>query len=202
MDKIKLSDIDLKSLKKCKLQGTQSIVYEHDDIIVKIFNDMHTDDIKVLYKKFLEMDGLILEQALLPKSLIVENGRLIGYIMENFKNSMCLSDFYLYPRYVNCKDMFESTKKASLILRKFHDNGIIINDLSFENILINENGNIKYCDLDGCAYNNYTSPYISVLLKNLIFDYRKEKYLVTSENTDRISFMISFGSRLLSLPLT
>lgn len=192
MDKIKLSDIDLNILKKCKLQGTQSTIYGYGDLCIKIFNEMYPEENKSLYKKFLEMDGLVIEEALLPKSLIIQNDILVGYIMENFANSICLSDYYSYSRYLNCEEMFKTIKKASLILRKFHNNNIVLNDLSLENILIDKNGNIKYCDMDSCKYKNYTAPYISLVLKRFMCDYRKEKRCQTSENTDKISFMLSF----------
>ena len=52
--------------------------------------------------------------------------------------------------------------------------------------------NIKYSDIDGCAFKDYRSPFVSVLLKRFLIDYRKDKLCYVSKNTDRISFMLSF----------
>lgn len=192
MEKIKLSDIDLSSLTKSKNQGTKSVLYENGDTCIKIFNDSSEDEKVLLYRKFLEMEELSISDVLFPTGLIVEDDKLQGYIMENFKDSINLYDYFTSSRYVNCKDIFKAVKKASFILRSIHSTGIVCQDLSFDNILIDREGNIKYCDVDGYAYNGNMSPYVSILLKRFLFDYRKDKNCVVSENTDRISFMLSF----------
>lgn len=193
MDKIRPSDIDFSTLSKSKNQGTKSIMYNDKDNCIKIFNEscLSNEDKKILYKKILEMDGIKIENVLLPKILIVENDMLIGYIMDNFKDSTNLLDYFSHSKYENCKDMFESLKKASLILRDIHKHDIICQDLSFDNVLIDNNLNIKFCDIDGCCYKGYVSPYISVLLKRYLMDYRKEDINI-SKNNDRLSFALSF----------
>ena len=86
-----------------------------------------------------------------------------------------------------------SYEKASIILKEIHKTDIICQDISFDNILIDKYGNIKYCDIvDSCTYKNYNSPFISLLLNEFITNYRKEKYYIPSKNMDRVSFMLSF----------
>lgn len=136
------------------------------------------------------MEGIKIENVLLPKELIIKDGKLHGYTMDYFKDSMPLSDRFM-DRYVDCKQLFEYVSKASQILKLIHQNDIICQDLSFENILVDERGNLAFCDLDGCCYREYISPFISVLMKKFFIDYRKEKMLFSS-NLDRITMMISF----------
>ena len=192
MAKIKLSDINLDELEKYQVQGTKSTMYHNGEQCIKILDKLYPDEKEILYKKLLEMDGIVLDGVLMPKDLIVHNGQLAGFTMDNFKNSVNILDYLTTTRFIDCKDIFKVVKEASLILKKIHESGIICQDLSFDNILIDANGNIKYSDIDGCAFKDYKSPFVSVLLKRFLIDYRKDKLCYVSKNTDRISFMLSF----------
>ena len=186
---IKYSDIDFNSLEKLKSQGTKATLYKNDNECIKILDGLYDAEKKALYRKFLDMDGIKIENVLLPKKLIIKNDKLQGFTMDYFPNSTSLFDKYL-TRYVNTNELLNDVFKASKILRTIHDNNIICQDLSFDNILVDENDKIVYCDIDGCSYINHISPFISVLLKHLLFDYRKEKITI-SYNLDRISMIIS-----------
>lgn len=192
MDKIRLSDLDLSSLEKAKIQGTKSTIYHSGDLCIKILDKLYPDEKTTMYKKLLEMDGLVLEGALLPKQLIVEDDKLAGYTMEDFKDSINILDYLTQNRFINCSEIFSIVKRASLILKDIHEKGIICQDLSFDNILIDKYGNLKFSDIDGCAYKDYRSPFMSVLLNRFIIHYRKDKICYISKNTDRISLMLSF----------
>ena len=48
----------------------------------------------------------------------------------------------------------------------------------------------KFRDMDGCKFGNHSSQFISLLMKSLIIDYRKEKIHI-SRNLDNISMLIS-----------
>ena len=41
-----------------------------------------------IYKKFIDLDGIKIENVLLPKELIVKDGKLYGYTMDYFNNSV------------------------------------------------------------------------------------------------------------------
>lgn len=191
MDKIYLGDLNLSELEKFEIQGTKSTMYHSDNECIKILDKLYPDEKAILYKKLLEMDGLILDDVLLPKKLIVQDGKLVGYTMDYFKNYINILDYLTKNRFINCNEIFNVVKKASLILRNIHENGIICQDLSFDNILIDKDGNIKYSDIDGCAYKDYKSPFMPVILKRFLIDYRKDLFFYVSKNTDRISFMLS-----------
>ena len=190
MEQIKLSDINFQSLQKLKQQGTKSTLYKDGNVCYKILDGLYDDEKESLYKKLLDMDGIKIDSVLLPKELIVKDGKLQGYTMDYFPNSIPLSDRFSV-RYVDSKKLFDYVLKASKILRTIHNNDIICQDLSFENILVDSKGNVAFCDLDGCSYDGHIAPFISVLMKNFFIDYRDEKLLL-STNLDRISMMISF----------
>ena len=192
MEIVKLNDIDLSNLEKSRFQGSTSTIYKNNDTCIKMLDKLFPEEKEIIYRKFLAMDGIKLDDVLLPKVLILKDDKLVGYTMDNFKDSMPLLDYFGRSRHVNCKDIFTAVKKASLILRDIHSSGIICQDLTFDNILIDNSGNIKYCDIDSCCYNGYMNNFISVLLNRFLFDYRKEDGCKLSINIDRISFLLSF----------
>ncbi len=196
MQEIKLNDINLDKFEKCKIQGTKSITYYNENYCIKILDRFFSCEsyCDTLYKKLTELDGIILDDVLMPKALILYNGFLVGYVMEYFKNSINVFDYLTTGRFVNCKEIFKITKQASLILRKVHKAGIIYQDLSFENILINDEGIIKYSDIEGCTFKSYEAIFISRLLKRFLSDYKNEPFFQPSQNMDRISFILSFYS--------
>ena len=176
MEKINIKDININSLQRLANQGSKSITYTDGNTCYKVLTGLYTDEKKVLEDKFQELSSLHIDKVLMPKDLIVKDGLLEGYTMDYFKDSKNLSDFYS-KRFYNIKDLFESLKEASKILRKIHDSGIIYQDLSFENILINKDREIRFCDIDGCSYKYYNTPFISLLLKCFLLDYRKENWI-------------------------
>lgn len=190
MDKIKLSDINFSSLQKLQQQGTKATIYKDGYTCFKILDGLYEDEKELLYKKFIDMDGIKIPNVLLPKELIIQNGKLQGYSMDYFRDSIPLSDRFMI-RYVDCKQLFDYVSKASKVLKQIHENGIICQDLSFENILVDKNGNVAFCDLDGCSFKEHISPFISILMKRFFIDYRDEK-IPLSSNLDRISMMLSF----------
>ena len=189
MEQIKLKDINLNSLKKLEQQGTKSTVYRNGTSCIKMLDGFYEEEKDALFKKFLDMEGLEIENVLLPKELIVSNGKLEGYTMDYFP-SVSLNDKF-EVRHVDTKVLFDYVYKASKILREIHRNGIICQDLSFENILVDDNGNVKFCDLDGCSYKDNVSPFVSLIMKRYFIDYRKEQLLLCT-NLDRVGMMLSF----------
>lgn len=189
MEQIKLKDINLNSLKKLEQQGTKSTVYRNGTSCIKMLDGFYEEEKDALFKKFLDMEGLEIDNVLLPKELIVSNGKLEGYTMDYFPSVSLNSKFEV--RQVDIKVLFDYVYKASKILREIHRNGIICQDLSFENILVDDNGNVKFCDLDGCSYKDNVSPFVSLIMKRYFIDYRKEQLLLCT-NLDRVGMMLSF----------
>ena len=189
MEQIKLKDINLNSLKKLEQQGTKSTVYRNGTSCIKMLDGFYEEEKDALFKKFLDMEGLEIDNVLLPKELIVSNGKLEGYTMDYFPSVSLNSKFEV--RQVDIKVLFDYVYKASKILREIHRNGIICQDLSFENILVDDNGNVKFCDLDGCSYKDNVSPFVSLIMKRYFIDYRKEQILLCT-NLDRVGMMLSF----------
>lgn len=190
MEKINLKDINFSELKKIKSQGTKSTIYTDGDICYKIVDGLYKEEKEILYNKIISMQGIKIDNVILPNDLIIKDGNLEGYTMNYFKNSMPLSDKFL-KRFFNCKELFDYIVKASITLKNIHNNEIICHDLSFENILVNNDGQIAFCDMDSCLYDKYTSPFCSILIKNFLFDYRST-CVGEKEDIDKLSMILSF----------
>lgn len=189
MEKIQIRDINISALKKLSCQGTKSIIYTDGNLCYKLFKGLYPAEKEDIYNKFIEMEGLNLNRVLLPIDFIMQDDKFQGYTMKYFKDSMPLSYKYL-TRYFNCKDLFNDLHKASLTLRDLHQQGIICHDLSFENILVDKNDNIMFADIDGCCYKNHYAPFISVVLKSFLIDWRRSQ-LYKKEDIDNLSMILS-----------
>lgn len=189
MDKIKLSDVDLSSLRRLDNQGKTSTVYVGNSECIKMLDKLRLSDKQQLLVKLKEMDGLCVDGIIFPKTLIMDKGILVGYITDYFDGD-CLYDYFTKERYVDANDILRATKKASLIVKNAHDKGIILQDISFDNVLIDENGNVRVCDIDSCSYKSNKGHYISGPL-NYYYRYVMHKEPIIGENTDRQSMFLT-----------
>ena len=190
MEVINLKDINLSSMNLSMIQGTKSSVYINGNECYKLLDGLYISEKRQLLKKFYDMDGIKIDDVLFPKELIIDDGILAGYTMEYFSDSMNLYEFFTQERFVDVNDIFEATKKASLIVRKVHENGIILQDFSFDNILINNSFDVKICDIDGCKYKGNESPFISMIMHNY-YDVIMGKRYTIDENFDNQSLLLS-----------
>lgn len=193
VERIHFNDINLENLQYYTSQGKNSVLYRYESECIKILTGSDAHEKASVLRKFLEMEGISTDAIISPNRLIVgENGELVGYTMDYFANSVSLYDYFLHRKSISFKDVNEILKRVSLGLRKIHSCGIVIQDLSFGNILINQDGVVKFCDIDGCSFGSHDSPFISCLLNDYIFNFKKLDDLCVSENTDRLSLLLDF----------
>ena len=189
MQEIRLGDINFDSLKKLGGHGSNlTSLYTDGEVCYKIYKeDYKLDD---LYKKFRELDGLEVDGVILPKDLVMNDGKFIGYSMPYFKDSMTLSDKFS-GRFIDKGLMLYAFYTASNIVRKLHEEGVVCQDISLENILIDVHGDIKICDSDSFAYKDYNSESFSRIFCLFLLKYRKQK-LNLWEDIDRLSLILIF----------
>lgn len=104
--------------------------------VLKFWMDYMTMKKNRCIKKFLDMNVIRIDNVLLPKELIVKDGKLQGYTMDYFPNSIPLSDKFSV-RYVDSKKLFDYVLKASKILRTIHNNDTI----SIQDLILTQNHN-------------------------------------------------------------
>lgn len=199
MSNIRKSDIDFSRLTLLSNEGSNGTIYTDGVTCYKLLDKMYPDEVTDLYYKLCEMEGINIDGVILPEDFIISDNRFVGYSMPFFKNSMSISDKY-FTRYLDTGSLFSDLNKASSILRKIHESGIVCQDISFENILVDVNGNVMFCDMDACKYDHHNSQYISYMLKRFMCDYRRQAFIPNS-NTDRISMMISMYYLIFALEI-
>ena len=190
MDIIKYKDIKLDKSELNKNQGTKSRVYVKNFKCYKIFTDMFDDEKKIIYKKFKEMEGMKIEGVLLPKELIMKDNLLVGYTMDYFSDSIDLYDYFTKDRYQDINEILKTTKRVSKMFKKIHSLGIKLQDVSYDNILIDKKGKIRICDIDSCSYKNYEGSYIS-MVSHLFYSTCKKEAPVIDESFDNASLLLS-----------
>ena len=189
MEIIKYKDIDISSFELCSIQGTQSKVFINGDRCYKLVTTLYSSERKKLEAKFKAMDGISIDNVLLPKELIMDDDMLMGYTMDYFVDSFNMFDRFVRVKTIDVNEIFKATKEVSKILREVHDKGIILQDFSFENVLINGQGDIRISDIDGCTYNGINSPFISSIMSQYYKFMRKNPKV--TENLDRQSLFFS-----------
>ena len=190
MDIIQYKDIELDEKDLNKSQGTKSKVYIKQLKCYKIFTDIFDDERKIIFKKFKEMEGMELKDVILPNELIMKDDLLVGYTMDYFSNSENLYDYFTKERFQDINEILNVTKRVSQMFRNIHSLGIKLQDISFDNILIDNNGNLKICDIDSCSYKNYQGSYIS-MASHLFYSTCKYKEPVIDESFDNVSLLLS-----------
>lgn len=191
MDKIRYQDIDFSKLDKLEFQGSTSIIFRKEKLCYKILNNLSKEKKKMLYMKILDMEGIKIDGVLFPIDLIIKDGNLEGYTLTYFANSTNALHKFLIS-YLDCKEFFLTFYKASKILEKIHKNKIICQDVSFTNILINNYGDVCFCDvIDSCNYKEHITEFTAILMYKYIYIYRK-KELQRSYEFDKVSMLLSF----------
>lgn len=187
-------NLNLSTLNTFKYQGGLSTIYEDGDTLIKVLDGLSDYNKKILYKKAKAMDGITIDNVLLPDTYYIEKGRVKAYSIKNLKCYQSFYNYYIPKRFVSCNHLFSTTKKASFILKNIHKEQLLVNDISFDNILLNSEGDVFYVDFfDGCSFGKYPGNIYSYILEDYL-KYCKRQDMPTeeSENRDRLSFLLAF----------
>ena len=146
-----------------KIYSRESNVYIYNGLIYKVFKDFDFETISHKEKKIELLNKTSsIKELVLPEKKILVNNKFIGYSMQYIANTKTLYDskniIGTYSKFV------ETFKKISEVLKKCHSNNIILSDLSFNNIIIDNNLNIRFVDLDSAKINDLHSDKVSGLI--------------------------------------
>lgn len=188
-----------------KCINTEAILYyfsmkkkwiKEDKIFKKFFvtngkefsNKMYTINSLIDYK-----DEINITELVIPDCLVSINTNIVGYAMD-LVDGINLSQV-IYNSKIDIKEKIRILKQFGEVLNKMDNvrkytsiNDFYIGDIHEENIMVDNNGNIKIIDLDSCKIlNNLASPtrYLqSLKRKGIIFN---QKYNIDCINTDIIT---------------
>lgn len=191
MDIIRSEDIDFSRLRKLKCRAnTESDLYCDGESLYKTFKGLNLSGFRRKERKIdLLSDGCQIDNVIMPKSKIMSGSLMTGYGMDYVKDSLILFEFVKKNKNIN--DFLRLIYDVSLTLRKIHDDprNIVVGDLSFSNIIFDDNYKHYFVDFDGIMIDDIPSERISFLLD----DYTKLRGMYrfkVDRNTDTFSLML------------
>lgn len=200
MNVINLSKNAIRELKYLPLSqhtiNTEATIYKmkyqnQDKILKSLYflngerfaNKLYTVEMLNYYKDILPTSFCI------PDNIVTQDNKIIGFTLPYIEGKN-LADILKEPQ-ENYPDKLESLKKIGELLdqlngiRKYSElKDLYINDLHESNFLISKNDSIKVIDLDSCKIKNNKPAPARFLRPNTLFATAKEKYNITSLNTD------------------
>lgn len=150
--------------------------------------------------KILLLEDATAKQLVKPDAIILKRGQISGIRMNYIDN---LGTLYNFSRVFNDLSKFLIvSKSASIGLKEIHADPveIVVNDLSFYNILFDEFLNTYYVDVDSFEI----GPYIATSVSEHFFDYCNARNVSTypaCATNDRFQFMYEFLSTIFGMSI-
>ena len=187
MEKINLNDFDF-SNNYIKEPGFENgIVYSNDKERIKMLLNIPYEDKEILLEKLETIEKLNVDGVILPKTLIMYEGYLDGYIMEYPLRAKSFDKMFTSHPYEDIRQMLIAIKRASLVVRNMHKNNIVANDISLNNFVMDINGNVFFTGIETSSYDTYSYPYISKFLKDFIGN----KEIDITKDTDKLLLVLN-----------
>lgn len=194
MDYIKINDIDFSKTKMNKTYGLGLNTFYTDydnELFYKLFHSMTDEKSKTIEKKFIELEKLNIEYISNALKLIYDNDNMIvGYVQKYISGDTLYKTIYKNGIYNEMKTLLELSKR----LEYLHNNDIVVGDLHFNNIMINNNKEPIFIDAESYQIKGIESFETSILLNN--YYVQKRIKLEKNKNSDIISFYLSFFERV------
>ena len=138
--------------------GDEGRVFRYDDnIAFKIYhcNQYSQNKIKKIYKKVCEMFEEDIDSFCFPRGFVTQGRKVIGFFFEHVEYNEGLRDFDDLEDCDNTSEVLNYILQADRAIQEAHEKGIIIGDIKGDNIMINQEGLIKFIDTDNYIYHDY-----------------------------------------------
>ena len=166
--------------------GAEGIVVKYDEkTALKILNSCRYSEEKIEKKlEKIELLGQLSdESACFPKGIIKdEEGKKIGYTLNLVNPHPETKNFEELAKLKQLKEKLLYIIQASRDIERFHKTGLVLGDISGENIMIDENGKIRFIDTDNWMFGGYKFDIESNRMEILKKRYSKKLCL---EDNDR-----------------
>ena len=138
--------------------GEEGTVYKYDKhIAMKIFS--HFEDQEVINKKFEKIEELGQmkdKEFCFPKGIIgFMDLKKEGYGMELVVPNKKCANFNELHKLANPEAEMDYLLRGDRAIARIHKRNIVIGDVRFDHILINKDGEIRFCDTDNYQTANY-----------------------------------------------
>lgn len=186
MQIINKRDIDFNKLNKLNWsKSTESTLYYDEELFYKMFADLFLA-IRKKKKLMLLNDGNVISDVVIPNILINDGLITSGCAMERIKGARSLY------KYKNSDIFMMLVYLVSLSLKKIHNDprNIVVGDLHFNNIIVDNKGQHHFIDFDSCMIDGIAADRLPKNLKYYVFDRGNFKFEV-GKDTDRFCLFLS-----------
>ncbi len=154
MDSLKFTkdEIDRLELLSFIPNHVESDIYLYKEFIIKkyIWDDSIKFERLIRENKIERLADINVQGLILPKYKLEVDGIFEGCVSTYIKEGINFSNM----KNVRLKKKIELYKRASMIMKEAHDNGIILCDVNPNNILYDDKLNVYYCDVDSSKIDN------------------------------------------------
>ncbi len=185
-----IRDIDFNELEMLDVLSSESTLYYDEKLFYKLYDNLQ--NIQRKEKKILLLnDGNNEFDAVIPHILIKNRLITYGCAMERIKNTNSLikykkSDIFILLLYA-----------VSLSLKKIHNDprNIVVGDLHFNNILIDNKGRHHFIDFDSCMIDGIPHDRIPNNFMEYVGNRGNFEFKV-GQDTDKLCMILSFINSL------
>lgn len=192
MEILDIRDIDFSKLEMLDIFSSESTLYFYDKLIYKLYDDLPLDTLKRKREKmYLLNQGENNFDAVIPSILIQNRDLMYGCAMEYIKNSKSLI------KYKKSEMFILLLYAVSLSLKKIHSDprNIVVGDLHFNNILIDEKWHHHFVDFDSVMIDGIKEDRLPRNLMDYVSNRGNFKYEV-SPKTDKLCMFLSILNAL------
>ena len=191
MEKIELNQISLEKLRKISgKKNLESNIYHDGSIAYKIFKNMSKEALDIKERKIELLDaGDPLPKTVMPISKIVSGDLFSGYSLKYIKDTRTL--YVLYTKTKDINLFFQILSIVSETVEKIHQDprNIIIGDLHLDNILVDNDFNPYFIDIDSCQIDRIPNETIPSSLG--VYRYNRAlDWLDATKSQDRLCLVL------------
>lgn len=193
MEKIELKEINFNKLNKIECTyHSEGNLYHDKNRVYKLFKSPRK---KILIQKQRKIellsDGKKIPNVIMPIDGICSGTKFRGYTMKYINNSIALYDNKKINK--DYQRLLPILLEVSQIVKKIHHDSrnIVVGDLSFHNIIVDNNSKPFFVDIDSCKISNLNNEKISALLYGLYKD-KNINNIEINKDSDKLSLLLSF----------
>lgn len=193
MDLIKTSDIDFSKLEldnSLMFQKNAFYIDHENNLLYKFFSDLSKENRDMIIEK-LEILSSLKKDYLSKIVNVIYDECVVGYTQEYIKGDTLSKLVYEKSVLSEIKSIIELSKN----LEDLHKNGVVVCDLHFSNVMVNEEKKPIFIDQESYKVNNLDSFGTATIL-NRYFSLKCTK-MEKNPNLDRISLFLNLFDKML-----